>query len=80
MFNCENEPLALLVELTPKLAKKRYRESIYEAWEHKCGYCSAPATCLDNIIPLPCREVSDEGQWVFVEFPYKHLLPTLEAA
>ena len=51
MFNCENEPLALLVELTPKLAKKRYRESIYEAWEHKCGYCSAPATSLDHIIP-----------------------------
>ena len=36
--------------------------------------------CLDNVVPLPCREVSDEGQWVFVEFPYKHLLPTLEAA
>ena len=35
---------------------------------------------LENVIPLPCREVSDEGQWVFVEFPYKHLLPTLEAA
>ena len=35
---------------------------------------------LENVIPLPCREVSDEGQWVFVEFPYKHLLPVLEAA
>lgn len=35
---------------------------------------------LENVIPLPCREVSDESQWVFVEFPYKHLLPKLEAA
>ncbi len=35
---------------------------------------------LENVIPLPCREVSDEGQWVFVEFPYKHLLPVLEVA
>tara|TARA_R100000742_G_C4249762_1_gene68209 strand:+ start:757 stop:894 length:138 start_codon:yes stop_codon:yes gene_type:complete len=35
---------------------------------------------LENVIPLPCREVSEEGQWVFVEFPYKHLLPVLEVA
>ena len=35
---------------------------------------------LENVIPLPCREVSDEGQWGFVECPYKHLLPVLEAA
>jgi hypothetical protein len=30
MFCNEHEPLALLVELTPKLAKKRFRQSIYE--------------------------------------------------
>ena len=35
---------------------------------------------LENVIPLPCGEVSDEGQWGYVEFPYKPLLPTLEAA
>ena len=35
---------------------------------------------LENVIPLPCREVSEEGQWAFVEFPYKHLLPVLEVA
>jgi len=51
MFNCEREPLALLVELTPKLAKRRYRESIYEAWNHCCGYCNEPATSLDHIVP-----------------------------
>jgi hypothetical protein len=51
MFNFEQEPLALLIELTPKLAKKRYRQSIYEAWDHKCGYCGDPATSLDHIIP-----------------------------
>jgi hypothetical protein len=51
MFNCEQEPLALLIELTPKLAKKRYRNSIYEAWDHKCGYCGADATSLDHIVP-----------------------------
>ena len=51
MFNCERDPLTLLVELTPKLAKRRYRQSIYEAWDHSCGYCKKPATSLDHIIP-----------------------------
>jgi hypothetical protein len=51
MFNCEQEPLSLLIELTPKLAKKRYRQSIYDAWGHRCGYCEDQATSLDHIIP-----------------------------
>lgn len=51
MFNCEQEPLALLIELTPKLAKKRYRQSIYDAWDSKCAYCDEDATSLDHIIP-----------------------------
>jgi hypothetical protein len=51
MFNCEQDPLSLLIELTPKLAKKRYRQSIYEAWDHKCGYCGDEATSLDHIVP-----------------------------
>lgn len=51
MFNCEQEPLSLLLELTPKLAKKRYRQSIYDAWNHKCAYCEEQATSLDHVIP-----------------------------
>lgn len=51
MFSSANEPLALLIELTPKLAKKRFREAIYKAWNHQCGYCGEPATSLDHIIP-----------------------------
>ncbi len=51
MFCSQHEPLALLVELTPKLAKKRFRESIYQAWDQKCGYCGEAATSLDHIIP-----------------------------
>ena len=34
---------------------------------------------LENVIPLPCRENSEE-KWVYSEFPYKHLLPVLEVA
>jgi 5-methylcytosine-specific restriction endonuclease McrA len=51
MYCNEHEPLALLVDLTPKLAKKRFRESIYQAWDYKCGYCGDAATSLDHIIP-----------------------------
>ena len=51
MFSSANEPLALLIELTPKLAKKRFREDIYKAWDYQCGYCGEPATSLDHIIP-----------------------------
>jgi len=51
MFSCEHEPLALLLELTPKLAKKRFRQAIYDSWNCKCGYCGDEATSLDHIIP-----------------------------
>jgi hypothetical protein len=51
MFNCEQDPLYLLLELTPKLAKRRYRQAIYDAWNHQCGYCGEKATSLDHIIP-----------------------------
>lgn len=51
MYCNEHEPLALLVDLTPKLAKKRFRDSIYKAWNNQCGYCGDHATSLDHIIP-----------------------------
>jgi hypothetical protein len=51
MFADEHAPLALLVEITPKLAKKRFREDIYKAWDYSCAYCEDPATSLDHVIP-----------------------------
>ncbi len=51
MFCSEHEPLALLIELTPKLAKKKFREEIYKTWDYKCGYCGDNATSLDHIVP-----------------------------
>ena len=36
---------------------------------------------LDNVIQLPLLvEVEGKTEWVYSEFPYKHLLPVLEAA
>lgn len=39
-------------ELLPKRAtKSRFRASIFEAWNHCCAYCSAPADTLDHVVP-----------------------------
>lgn len=51
MFASADEPLALLVELRPKHAKRRFRDEIYNAWDYNCAYCGKPATSLDHIIP-----------------------------
>jgi HNH endonuclease len=51
MFADEHAPLALLVEITPRLAKKRFREDIYKSWEYSCAYCGECATSLDHIVP-----------------------------
>lgn len=38
--------------LVPKRnAKHRFRRRIFEAWNHQCAYCGAPATSLDHIKP-----------------------------
>ena len=34
---------------------------------------------LENVIPLIIKPYESE-EWVYVEFPYRHLLPVLEAA
>ena len=35
---------------------------------------------LENVILLPLPVTLSEEKWVYSEFPYKHLLPKLEAA
>jgi 5-methylcytosine-specific restriction endonuclease McrA len=64
MFKTENEPLALLLELRPKQAKKRFREEIYKAWNYKCGYCNDNATSLDHIIPKFKSGSSNRGNLI----------------
>ena len=37
---------------------------------------------IDNVVPLiikPCSQ-KDGKEWVYSEFPYRHLLPKVEAA
>ena len=51
MFNNEKDPIYLLIEIRPKAAKRKFRESIYKDWNYKCAYCGKEASSLDHIIP-----------------------------
>ena len=44
MFHTEQDLLANLIVLTPKLARRKFREHIFEAWEWKCAYCNCQLT------------------------------------
>jgi hypothetical protein len=55
MFHCENDLLANLIVLTPKIARKRFRESIFQDWNWHCAYCdkqlSERDATIDHIVP-----------------------------
>ena len=55
MFQTENDLLANLIVLSPKVARKRFRESIFESWDWKCAYCDkqldACNATIDHIVP-----------------------------
>ena len=39
MINCEQDLLVNLIELSPRNARRKFRQSIFESWEWKCAYC-----------------------------------------
>lgn len=55
MFHCEDDLLVNLVVLTPKLARRKFRQHIFEAWEWRCAYCdkqlSENTATIDHIVP-----------------------------
>jgi 5-methylcytosine-specific restriction endonuclease McrA len=55
MFQNEAELLQNLIVLSPKQARKRFRQSIFEAWNWECAYCGCQLTkdtaTIDHIIP-----------------------------
>ena len=55
MFNCEHDLLVNLIVLTPKLARRKFRQHIFEAWHWKCAYCNQQLTqdsaTIDHILP-----------------------------
>ena len=55
MFHTERDLLANLVVLTPKLARRKFRQDIFEAWHWKCAYCdkqlSENTATIDHVLP-----------------------------
>jgi CRISPR/Cas system Type II protein with McrA/HNH and RuvC-like nuclease domain len=55
MFHRESDLLANLVVLSPKVARKRFRESIFQDWNWQCAYCdrqlSERDATIDHIVP-----------------------------
>ena len=55
MFHSADDFLVNLIALSPKVARKKFRESIFEAWEYKCAYCEKDlcklTATIDHIIP-----------------------------
>ena len=55
MIHCENDLLLNLISLTPKNARHEFRQRIFQDWNWKCAYCSAPldedTATIDHIVP-----------------------------
>ena len=55
MYHCEQDLLAQLIALSPKNARRQFREHIFAAWEWKCAYCDKKlddlTATIDHIIP-----------------------------
>ena len=55
MINCEKDLLVNLIELSPRNARRKFRQSIFESWEWKCAYChkelDTKSATIDHIVP-----------------------------
>ena len=55
MINCEQDLLVNLIELSPRNARRKFRQSIFESWEWKCAYCEKDldidSATIDHILP-----------------------------
>ena len=55
MFHSENDLLANLIVLSPKVARKRFREYIFKDWGWQCAYCDKQlnecTATIDHIVP-----------------------------
>jgi len=55
VIHCEQDLLANFIELSPKDARHKFRQCIFESWDWKCAYCDKPLTTdsatIDHILP-----------------------------
>ena len=55
MIQCENDLLLNLIALTPKNARREFRQQIFKDWNWQCAYCSKQlnenTATIDHIVP-----------------------------
>jgi 5-methylcytosine-specific restriction endonuclease McrA len=55
MIHCENDLLLNLIALTPKNARREFRQQIFKDWNWECAYCSKQlnenTATIDHIVP-----------------------------
>ena len=55
MINCEQDLLTHLIVLTPRNARKEFRNHIFQSWDWKCAYCNKElnenTATVDHIVP-----------------------------
>ena len=55
MIHCEKDLLTNLIVLTPRTARRKFRNYIFESWDWKCAYCDEKlkedTATIDHIIP-----------------------------
>ena len=55
MIHCEQDLLANFIELSPKDARHKFRQCIFESWNWKCAYCdkslNKDSATIDHILP-----------------------------
>ena len=55
VYHCEQDLLTQLIVLSPKNARREFRNHIFEEWRWKCAYCDVElneiTATIDHIIP-----------------------------
>ena len=55
MYHCEQDLLTQLIVLSPKNARREFRNHIFEEWRWKCAYCDSElndlTATIDHIVP-----------------------------
>jgi len=55
MIQCEKDLLLNLIALTPKNARREFRQQIFKDWNWQCAYCSKQlnenTATIDHIVP-----------------------------
>ena len=67
MFHCEQDLLVNLIVLSPKDARKKFRNYIFESWNWECAYCGKKLTpdtaTIDHILQNTKVVTTSDPTW-----------------